>query len=488
MTRSKSPTWSRAEWTIQEFISRAGTVDMNPVGQRDSVESRKREKSKAIMRSVFEGGDICEIALRHMDKNKPAVTHEYRSIDGGHRKRAIWDFINNKFRLPYDLVVCIGNKEYDISELAYGELPTEVQEYLLNYTLRLVIYDKSTTDAQAGYLFRLRNKSTQVNFQEMLNSFEDNLVAKLVRETARAIPQLNNVPHSLFVTYFKKKDEEQPVLWQVTPSRLLFDEFVARFLCVLLKDNGVQTASNDELENMYITLGDPENGEWVKNPALAADAAKKLKAGLNFIQKYAETRKKQANGAGLTLREAVMLTRIYAYLEKEFSGSWKIADFDVFYSNFKPALDDFVGAGSKNGLWVNEIVWGDRTKAEAMKGFLGEYGVLKKITDTVEWLQVALEKHYVPLEMLIVIKDKNRSISRDLLETIWIKQGKKCDVTQKPLNFADAVAGHIKAHSEGGSSTVDNIVAIHKDINAKMGTMNLEDFKRAYWIAKEEMV
>jgi hypothetical protein len=74
------------------------------------------------------------------------------------------------------------------------------------------------------------------------------------------------------------------------------------------------------------------------------------------------------------------------------------------------------------------------------------------------------------------------------LETIWIKQGKKCDVTRKPLNFADAVAGHIKAHSEGGASTVDNIVAIHKDINAKMGTMNLEDFKRAYWIAKEETV
>ena len=143
---------------------------------------------------------------------------------------------------------------------------------------------------------------------------------------------------------------------------------------------------------------------------------------------------------------------------------------------------------SKNGPWVNEIVWGDRTKAEAMKGFLGEYGVLKKVTDTVDWLCDALEKHYVPLDMLIVVKDKNRSISRDLLETIWIKQGKKCDVTQKPLNFADAVAGHIKAHSEGGSSTVDNIVAIHKDINAKMGTMNLEDFKRAYWIAKEESV
>ena len=104
MTRSKSPTWSRAEWTIQEFISRAGTVDMNPVGQRNSVESRKREKSKAIMRSIFEGGNNCEIALRNMIKNNPGVTHEYRSIDGGHRKRAIWDFINNKFRLPYDLV------------------------------------------------------------------------------------------------------------------------------------------------------------------------------------------------------------------------------------------------------------------------------------------------------------------------------------------------------------------------------------------------
>jgi hypothetical protein len=478
----KAPSWTIITWSINEFLAESGNIDCNPVGQRLSVESLKKpNKSRAIIKSILEGNDICEIALREMDPEKLNVTFRYRSIDGGHRKRAIISFFANKFALGSDVSAFINGVSYDCSGKTYAELDPAVQKFFKGYVLRIVVYGKETTDAQAGEIFRLRNTSTHVNHQEMLNSFEDNLVAILVRNTARVIPQLGNAPHTLFTLTKSADDEDKPIYWQVKPNRLLFDEFGARFLCAILKNQGVTTCGDGELENMYVTLGDPVDGAWVSNPQAYNDAAQKFKKGLDFILKFAETRK-SASGVGMTHREAVMLSRLYLHLTKEFGNygsAWSIKDWGTFYANFKPALDNFIGKNPPRG---NDIVYGERTKAEAMKGHLGVYDVDFKIQNTVEWLLEELQENFVPIELLIVVKDKTRGLNRNDLETIWLKQKQLCFVTGKPLNFADAVGGHIVAHSEGGLTLPNNIVAIHKDINAKMGTMNVLDFKRAYEI------
>ena len=102
----------------------------------------------------------------------------------------------------------------DQSGLLYSELDPRVQEKFLKYDLRFVVYGKEMTDAQAGQTFRLRNETTPVNHQEMLNSYEDNLVAKFVRETSRIIPTMNNTPHKLFTFITNSKHEVVPLLWQ----------------------------------------------------------------------------------------------------------------------------------------------------------------------------------------------------------------------------------------------------------------------------------
>jgi len=478
----KAPSWTIITWSINEFLAESGNIDCNPVGQRPPVESPNTpNKSRAIIKSILEGNDICEIAVREMNRENHVVSYRYRSIDGGHRKRAIISFFANKFALGSNVTCYVDGDAYDCSGKTYAELDPAVQKFFKDYVLRIVVYGKETTDAQAGEIFRLRNTSTQVNHQEMLNSFEDNLVAILVRNTSHVIPQLGNAPHTLFTLTKNAKDENKPIYWQVNPSRLLFDEFSARFLCAILKEQGATTCGNGELENMYVSLGDPVNGAWVNNPQAYNLAAQKFKKGLDFILKYAETRK-SASGGGMTYREAIMLTRIYLHLTKEFGNygtGWSVKDWNEFYSNFKPALDNFVGKNPSRG---NDIVYGNRSIAEAMKGHLGVYDVDFKIQNTVTWLLEELEENFVPIEMLIVIKDKTRGLNRNDLETIWLKQKQLCFVTGKPLNFADAVGGHIVAHSEGGLTLPNNIVAIHKDINAKMGTMNVLDFKRAYEI------
>ena len=470
--KSRIPSWKTELKSIAKFLTEVGIIDCNPIGQRLDVGSLS--KKQGIIRSILFGNDICELALRHMDKEKYGVTHEFRSIDGGHRKRAIQEFYNGKFRTGSNTVVYIDGIPVDISDLSYSELPSEAQKLFLDYNLRFVIYGKEMTDAQAGLTFRLRNESTAINHQEMLNSYEDNLVAKLVRETARSIPQINNAPHQLFTLQKNAKDEIRGVYWQPKPTRLIYDEFVARFLCALLKKQGVTTAGDGELEDMYVRLGDPIEGEWVKDPSKQIAAEKVLKKALDFILQYTETRKRNCSGAGLTLREAVMLTRLYVHFEKQYGSTWVIKDFQEFYEHFKITLDSFIGSEPTQ----LDLVYTDRTKAEAMKGHLGVYDVQFKIANSVEWLIQALG---VPFELMgLVTKDKVRGIDKNLRETLWLKQGKKCYVTGLPLDFADAVGAHIIPHELGGKTDASNVVIVHKTINAQMGSQNLELYKKAY--------
>ena len=470
--QSRIPSWKSEVKSIAKFLTEVGIIDCNPIGQRLDVGSLS--KKQGIIRAVLFGNDICELALRHMDKEKLGVTHEFRSIDGGHRKRAIQEFYNGKFKTGSNTVVYIDGIPVDISDLTYSELPSEAQKIFLDYNLRFVIYGKEMTDAQAGLTFRLRNESTAINHQEMLNSYEDNLVAKLIRETARSIPQINNAPHQLFTLHKTAKDEIKGVYWQPKPTRLIYDEFVARFLCALLKKEGVTTAGDGELEDMYVRLGDPVEGEWVTDPSKQVAAEKALKRALDFVLQYTETRKRNNAGAGLTLREAVMLTRLYVYFEKQYGSTWVIKDFQLFYDNFKIVLDSFIGSNPTQ----LELVYIDRTAAEAMKGHLGVYDVLFKVENTVIWFIKALG---VPFETIgLVTKDKVRGISNNERETMWLKQGKKCYVTGLPLDFADAVGAHIIPHELGGKTDPTNIVIVDKKINSQMGSQNLELYKKAY--------
>ena len=477
--------------TIQLFMLKAGVIDCDPIGQRLDVNSLT--KKQGIIRSIISGNDICEIALRDMGDDT------YRSIDGGHRKRSIKEFRNGDFSTGENTYSFIDGEVFDVSNTFYKDLPSLVRKQFDSYKLRFVVYGKEMTDAQAGETFRLRNLSTDVNHQEMLNSYEDNLVAKLVRETARVVPQVKNIPHPLFELYKVQKrktddTEEIAAQWfQIAPSRLSYDEFVARLLCVLLKNDGVETSSKQEIQDMYIRLGDPVDGEWIKDPSKIVEAEKALKDALDFVFDYAKARKGQL-GNGLTASEATMLSRLYVYLLKELGPTFYIRDDVKFFDAFKPALDSFVGKPPSQVV----VVYPDSGKnaAVAFKGHMGHYDIKYRVENTVIWFIEALGGGTAGLDksitidavkpkitwesMGIVVKDKVRGISRELREQIWLEQGKICYVTKLPLDFADAVGAHIISHEKGGKTTRDNIRVVHKKINAEMGSTDLEVYAKMW--------
>ena len=59
-----------------------------------------------------------------------------------------------------------------------------------------------------------------------------------------------------------------------------------------------------------------------------------------------------------------------------------------------------------------------------------------------------------------------------------------CYVCQETISILHFECGHIIAHSQGGTSTVENLVPVCSSCNKSMGSKNLLDFKAEYYAGK----
>lgn len=167
--------WKYVERTVEEFVNEANRDNwlVDPEWQRINIDiilnkKGKASKSQGIINSIFEGLDIGEIKLCDYEGTKA-------SIDGGNRKRAILNFFNNKFALPK------GSKN---AGKYYRDLDEAAKEEFLSYKMRFIEYGNIATQ-WIGRIFRNTNLTTEVNRQEMRNSYGQNPVAVLVRRTDR---------------------------------------------------------------------------------------------------------------------------------------------------------------------------------------------------------------------------------------------------------------------------------------------------------------
>ena len=135
--------------TIEEFLQEYIHIDCQPVGQRLPVHSQNNSKEAGIIQSIFNEESIGMITLMEITedmnrKERRAFERTYKkeSIDGGHRKRGIWAFLQNKLRVPY-------KKEF----LYFNQLPKEIQEEFLDMELSFTLYKPLSTERK-GRIFR----------------------------------------------------------------------------------------------------------------------------------------------------------------------------------------------------------------------------------------------------------------------------------------------------------------------------------------------
>ena len=161
------------KFTIEQFSTyMAPKVDLNPIGQRNAISAkqistgRKATKAQSIIGAIFTGYDLCEIQLAVRISNggfwnSVKDFQIVESLDGGHRKRSIKDYIAGKFPT---------HKSSPIGQKYFKELTPDQMEYFLGYELTFKIFT-NLTDKEIGQQFRQTNNVDSLNFAETMNSY-----------------------------------------------------------------------------------------------------------------------------------------------------------------------------------------------------------------------------------------------------------------------------------------------------------------------------
>lgn len=450
--------WKYVERTVEEFVNEANRDNwiVDPEWQRtdcDPIMNRKgakASKAQGIVNTIFEGLDIGEIKLCDYEGTKA-------SIDGGNRKRAILAFYDNKFALP-------KNSKYP--GLRYKDLDDTAKQEFLNYKMRFIEYGEIATQ-WIGRIFRNTNLTTEVNRQEMRNSYGQNPVAVLVRRTVRKIADVGNIPHTLFDWRINSKDE--PEYWYLTfnNKRLHLEEQVARILYRILQGETSGISSDDNLDAMYVDyeqfLSDEDNLKRTK---------KKLNDALDWLLNVADTARKYKNGRGLSHKQFVMLIRFYFYMKENYK-SFKFESVETFWEEFTTAMDTVM---SDNDHTFSERSGKVRVVSEAFGQYLkSDLNDSWKYNKSIELFLENFDLNDCGLKIL----DSKRCFSREEIESALIKQGYKDFIDGKKLTMTDAVGAHVIAHSNGGKTTTDNLVVVSKAHNTAMGTMDVAVYKQS---------
>jgi hypothetical protein len=470
------------EMTVKEFIEQwLPEIDCLPIHQRIDVfnyglETAKKKfpsKRQAIVGSLFKGIDISEIKInQRTQKERLKFAEKYESIDGGNRKRAIRDFVRNKFPL---------NAEYnsDIGGKFFRELTDDEKEMFYNFKMRLVVY-RELSPSMKAMIWETTNNSTPVNHQEMLNGMGDTPVANSIRMLARSDTRLNSRCHSLFEVKYSNDGKIIGENLSFDPVRLTYDRLVARVWTMVYQGEKPGVCDDHTIEDLYNDSNVDDNR--------AKFLEKKVRECLDFIYRMAEM-KKSIRKSKLTEDEFIILMRIhftYKNRWKKFEIRNEYEWFDRFtaaYSQFHKKDPSNYGAEMIRTYDKNSIE--KKMRAVLFMDNLRK-GDLRRWEDSVKWM----EKYYLtPDDLLdegiLVVKDTRRSFSRTDRDMQLAKQRGKCYIDGAPLNMDDAEAAHIVSHADGGKSDITNMVMVRDIHNRAMGTMNVEDYK-SVWISNNQ--
>ena len=118
-----------------------------------------------------------------------------------------WDNKEKTFSAE-SILVAFGEEAFDtlgttkcgyVTAKNRNDLTPDQKKFFKSYMLSFCIYEPLDNFTK-GLIFRNINKTTDVNHQEMLNSFGNIAIANVVRETVRLIENVKSDIHPFFET------------------------------------------------------------------------------------------------------------------------------------------------------------------------------------------------------------------------------------------------------------------------------------------------
>lgn len=433
--------------TIGEFRMTFSDYNFNPKGQRKKVE-KTYKKAQGIIRSIMRGrpfGEVC-------------VTHDGEIRIGGHRCRAIKDFIENKF-VDSD------------SGLYFRELDEDTKNFFLATDMNMQEFIPEITPVEVADACRDEGKATAINEAENLNFQIGTEIDEVIRSTVNYSPQYKSIHHDLYKSTQSSPDED-PVFLNLKDNndRHKLELNLARIYFLTWQNEGL-TAVKPFVDclRMY------EDETLQKDKKAVEKLRKQVKRILDTLYDFSQ----------INILKTYEYNWFYRFLiKKNFDwGSWEWKNEDSshdFYQRVKIELNKFYDQKPADDdiKEMREAISPfdeGKTFGQQLKSGLTEY----KDTRVVNWT-VDVILNAINISEYIILKDPTRLFTPQERESQWNRQMGRCFITGKKIKISDCHAAHIIAHSNRGRTEPENMVMVTASHNTKMGGVDLVEYLKIY--------
>jgi hypothetical protein len=444
--------------TIRQLIDLAlnGKLNPDPISQRPATSSGPK-KSQEIVEAVRSGIGVGMITVRDISKD-PAMQEVYPGvhylvIDGGHRIRAFAEFYTNKIKVN-------------------GKYYTEFED--TSFLSTQIAFEVITcTSEEATKIFRTRNKTTAVNFMEMIMCDDESAICREVRSRTKYYREYKNDVHPVFEAKRNAKGEWTPECFDsdVNPRRK-WDEYV--FIAILKAIGGGNVdAGQREIEALV-------HGEYDGKNPVTKNVLKTVDRFFNDVHDFKYRRGKKLNG---DIFAAFQLVWFALY---EQNRDFTFNDRFLFKERFMDAYSRLTGTG--NSLYNDKTI-NVGTEDEPEYVFVKEFVRCntKNFSNSVVQRQCAkIILDEMGIDIGITFREAKRSLSTAQREEMLAIQGYKCAIDGEPLELADSVWGHDTAWAKGGE--LKDGAVIRKSHNRDMGTTTLVEYRMILDLRKNRKV
>jgi len=422
-----------------------GWLHPNPIGQRmPTINGIDNVKNKGIIEAILKGNGIGTITVRDISNDKemqkiyPDV--KWLVIDGGHRTRAIKDYMLNRFSV-------FGKK--------YKELSDEWQEYFKSSLIN--IDRKICTSQQAIDIFRDLNKTTQVNGYELIMCDDESLICKYVRSYVRSVEEYKNTPHKIFAL----KDSSKGIIgehFQDSPDKRAL--WATMMFIVIHKVLGKGNVSAGEKETLKLI-----EEEYAGNNKLTKSAQSVVDRFWDDLLRFQIVR---PGNIPLKLFGAFQLVWFHLY---EQNPRFKIDEMQYFVIKFMQVYKTY-NKQSNNEYFEDErkYVW------DNLDAFSKEEEQRKIAAQLIEDMGE-------PEEFGVLFRAKKRNLTKREKEDKLIDQGyrcffdihtDKCPQQGKLLTLDESIGAHDIPDSQGGNP--EDAVVSCETCNNLQGQMTNKEF------------
>lgn len=435
---------SQQQWSIKDLVAllKSDMIKTNAEYQRGEVWSETQQKK--LIDSLFRGYTLPLLYL-HDKKTEIAgrKSESYEIIDGQQRLTAIRRYVEGAFRLfdpktendKAKFPRFLMDIECSWAGKHFRDLAPELKERF-EATNLLVAEIESNDDNEVRDLFVRLQAGAVLNAQERRDAMPGGMNDFILSLGGK--PDIIRYPgHEFFKDVMGAKPasdrgKTRQLAAQVTSLLLAQQKAVG----ISLPD--VNAAAIDQL--YYDNLDfDPDGAD-----------GRRVREIFNLLHKLLRDGKRPRLRGHDVIHAALLVNR----LRDEFTPAWQdefASALDTFSEKLKGSnkveqSDEKYRYWSKYGIWTRSN--SDRGESIARRHDFYVARMLENMPSTCP-------------------KDPSRKFSEEMRELVYFRQNRICAVCRSTVRWDDTEIHHVKPHAQGGTTTLENAVLVHKECHPK---------------------